>query len=163
MLWAPLMKASTMVNKPKAIGTFAESATLRVVEQFFPDAQREVQHGSADRGDITRCGDFIFEVKGGKQTRQFGDQQLQDWMLEARTEAENYGVKYGVLVTQRAGYGKERAYRWWVYVDLAAFSELVGGYYFTDQVIPLRLELWDFLQMLADRGHTQHEYDAQSA
>lgn len=142
-----------MVNRPKAIGTKAETLTLKFLRLYFPGAQREVLHGGADEGDITNCGDFIFEVKAGKQCLQIGDVKLSGWMREARVEAENRGVPHGFLVTQRAGMGEKNVHRWWIWVDLPVFAELLGGYYFTNDVAPVRLELGVFIQMLADRGH----------
>ena len=55
-----------MTNKPKAIGTFAETAVKNVLLPFFPDADRGAQTGNQDQGDIRHCGQFVFEVKGGK-------------------------------------------------------------------------------------------------
>lgn len=142
-----------MTSRPKQIGTSAESAVLRFLQLYFPQARREVLHGSVDHGDITGCGDFIFEVKAGKQTAQVGDAQLLAWMREARVEAENEGVTHGVLVLQRAGVGAPNAHRWWAFLDFADFAQLVGGYHFTEHIAPVRLELGEFVQMLADRGH----------
>lgn len=151
-----------MTNRPKQIGTSAESAVLRFLQMYFPNARREVLHGSLDHGDITGCDQFVFEVKAGKQTRVVGDAQMLAWMREARTEAENEGVKYGVLVLQRAGVGAPNAHRWWAFIDFADFAELVGGYHFTEHITPVRLELGEFVQMLADRGHIADQEPAAS-
>jgi len=143
-----------MVNRPKRIGTAAESAVLKQIKPYFPDADRIVLSGAADRGDIGRCGAFIFEVKGGKQTAQIGDGKLAKWMEEAEREAKNAGVEYGILVAQRAGFGLPNARRWWVYVRMQDLAVIMNGFYLPGRFATVRLELGDFLDLLADQGFT---------
>lgn len=143
-----------MTNKPKQIGTFAETATLKQVTPYWAEAKRVVQHGSQDRGDIGSCGQFIFECKGGKQCRQIGDKQLAAWMDEAMVEAEHAGVRFGILVTQRPGVGAPNARRWWAHVLTSDLAELVGGSWFPGKFSTVRLELGDLLDLLGDHGYT---------
>lgn len=155
-----------MTNKPKAIGTFAETATRNVLLPYFPDADRGALSGNEDRGDIRHCKQFIFEVKGGKQCREpIGPQQLNEWMEEARIEAKHEGVRFGVLVTQRSGYGAPRAGFWWAYLPAEDFATLVGGHYPNGQAsfVPVRLELWALLEILADMGFTEDTPNAEQA
>lgn len=143
-----------MANKPKNIGTAAETAVLRKVIDYFPDAKRVVQHGNQDQGDIGSCGQFIFEVKGGAQCRQIADKKLAGWMDEAMVEAEHAGVRFGILVTQRAGVGGPNAHRWWAHVLTSDLAELVGGSWFPGKFSTVRLELGDLLDLLGDHGYT---------
>jgi hypothetical protein len=141
-----------MVNKPKQIGTKAETAVLRQITPYFPEASRNALAGHQDLGDIGHCGDFIFEVKGGKQTNQVGDALLAEWMDQATKEALHSGVKYGVLVLQRAGVGGPNARRWWVHIGLADLAEIMGGFYLPGRFATARMELGDFLDLIADQG-----------
>jgi hypothetical protein len=143
-----------MVNKPKQIGTFGETAVLKQVIHYFPDAERLVLHGDKDQGDIGHCGDFIFEVKAGKQCKQIGDGKLAGWMEEALAESEHRGVRFGVLVTQRAGFGAPNARRWWVHLRLEDLAEICGGYHAPGRFAVTRMELGDFLDLIADQGYT---------
>lgn len=143
-----------MVNKPKAIGTFAETAVLKQILPYFPDASRNALAGSGDLGDIGHAGQFIFEVKGGKQTHQIGDGKLADWMAQAQIEASHSGVQFGVLVTQRSGFGAPNARRWWVHLRMEDFAEICGGFYAPGRFATVRLELGDFLDLIADQGYT---------
>jgi hypothetical protein len=127
---------------------------VKQILPYFPTAERLALKGEDDEGDIGHCGDFIFEVKGGKQTKQVGDVLLKTWMTEARVEAENRGVSFGVLVLQRAGFGAPRARRWWVWLDAEDFAELVTGIWAPSGFVPIRMELGDFLDLLADQGYT---------
>lgn len=143
-----------MVNKSKAIGTWGESAVLPQILPYFPQAERLSLKGANDEGDIGHCGDFIFEVKAGAQTKQIGDAKLDAWLDEAKVEAMNRGVAYGVLVVQRHGFGKPRARRWWLYIDAGDLAEIMGGFWEPRTPIVARLELGDFLDLLGDQGYT---------
>lgn len=152
-----------MVNRPKQIGTWGESATLKKVLPYFPRAHRLVLAGQADKGDVFCTEDFIIEVKAGAQTRQVGDATLTKWLGEARQEAVNSGSQWWALVLQRHGYGKDNAHRWWAYVPLqqlitwtqnAGFGiERKSAWRFTD--IPVRMELQELLQLMAEAGQTE--------
>jgi len=87
-----------MVNRPKQIGTAAETAVTRACLPYFPDAERRALHGDADQGDIKLNRDWIVEVKGGKQTIQVGDKQMTKWVNELWAEIGHSGAQYGFLV-----------------------------------------------------------------
>lgn len=145
-----------MVNRPKQIGTAAETAVLRKLFPYFPDAKRVVLHGSDDQGDIDSGDgmDFIFEVKGGKQCSQISDMVLAKWMAEADLERDNARKRFGVLVCQRAGVGAPNAHRWWCYVHLGDLAQITGGFYRPGKFAVARLELGDFLELIADHDLT---------
>lgn len=141
-----------MVNRPKQIGTFAETGVLNAILPYFPRAKRIVLHGSDDQGDID-CGDdadFMIEVKGGKQCVRISDRQLALWMDETDRERDELGKRWGFLVTQRTGYGKPNAHRWWAWVHLGDLASFTGGYYPPGRFAVVRMELRDLLDLLAD-------------
>jgi hypothetical protein len=142
-----------MTNKPKQIGTRAESAVLKVLKLYWPNAKRLVLAGSQDRGDIGDTGDFIFEVKGGVQADRPGDAALAGWMRETNLEAHHSGVHVGVLVTQRKGVGIDNADRWYAWLTLHDLTLIAGDEYIaanSSEVV--RLELRHFLEFAADNG-----------
>ena len=56
-----------MVNKPKQIGTRAETAVARyLAANGFPHAERRTLRGREDAGDITGTPGVCWEVKGGE-------------------------------------------------------------------------------------------------
>jgi len=58
-----------VVNRPRDIGTAAETAVVRVLREYFPEADRSPLRGHHDQGDIRGTGDFIWEVKAGNTAR----------------------------------------------------------------------------------------------
>lgn len=146
-----------MVNRPKQIGTAAETAVLKIVKPYFPDAHRLVLAGRADQGDIRLHDWAILEVKGGKQAQQIGDKLLESWLMEAEVEANHAGVRRGFLITQRAGYGAPNAHRWWVWTRLGTLLDLFSRErreMIADTSV-VRLELGDFLLALVEQGICQ--------
>lgn len=145
-----------MVNKPKSIGTWGETGTLRKVLPYFPRAHRLVLAGQADKGDVFCTEDFIIEVKAGKQTRQFGDVKLTEWLGEADREAFNSKAKWWALVVQRHGYGQPNAHRWWAYVPLTQLTFWsVGTSAFDVTDVIVRLELGELLALMGEAGVTE--------
>lgn len=145
-----------MANRPKQIGTFAEVSVLQVLEPYFPSAKRLVLKGKHDEGDLDAGDDTVimFEVKGGKQCAQVGEKKLAGWMAETDRERDELGKRFGFLVTQRAGYGRPNAGRWWAHVHLGDLAEITGGHYRPGAFAVVRLELRDLLELLADHGYT---------
>lgn len=152
-----------MVNRPKQIGTAAETAVLKIVKPYFPDAHRLVLAGKADQGDIRLNNRFILEVKGGKQAQQIGDVQLAKWMTEANVEAVHASVDWGILVTQRAGVGAPNAHRWWAWLTVGQITTFGSGYGHALGPVasaPVRLELGALLAILVETGMTDAIPDA---
>lgn len=149
-----------MVSRPKNIGTAAESAVLKQITPYFRQAKRLVLAGAADRGDIGDTGDFIFEVKGGHTAERAEPGDIAAWMEEARVEARNSRVPFGVLVTKRKAVGHANARKWWVWLRIEDLAELTGGFYRSGRHVPVRLELGDFLELIADHGYTDAVGDA---
>jgi hypothetical protein len=70
-----------------------------------------------------------------------------------------------VLVLQRSGYGAPRAGFWWAYETVEQLAIFTGGHYPDGQAsyVPVRLELWALLEILADMGYTEDIPDADEA
>ena len=143
-----------MTNKPRAIGTAAETATRKLLNLYWPEADRSPLRGNHDQGDIRGTGAFIWEIKAGNAAREVNSGLLTEWMRQTEVERTNAKVKYGVLVTTRLGYGPARASRWWAWLRVEDFAEIVGGCYLPDAEMPIRLELGALLELLADQGYT---------
>jgi hypothetical protein len=148
-------------RSPKSIGTHAESAVLRQLKPYWPEARREVLHGHRDIGDIVGCGQMMFEVKGGDKARTAGPELVSGWLAETERERQLGGARFGILVMQRSGYGEDRADRWWAVLYANQFSKMLGGET-VDEHAQLRMELGDLLRVMADLDltATQPELDA---
>lgn len=146
-----------MVNKSKSIGTAGETAVVKAVKPYFPQAERLALAGDQDQGDIGHCGEFIFEVKAGHTAENAGDGLLSKWTLETAAEVQNRGVLYGILVLKRKGVGAANAHKWWAYVDVEDLAHWTGGEYIPNRflgTLSVRLELGQLLDLLADLGYT---------
>lgn len=147
-----------MVNKPKQIGTAAETAVTRyLVRNGFPKAERRALMGEYDQGDIN-TGDrrIVIEVKGGNAAKTASDNQIAAWLVETDTERVNARAQVGVLVLQRAGVGAPNAGRWWAVVPSAALTVLCdpsSAYAYDAPVVPVRLTLADTVQLLRWAGY----------
>lgn len=106
-----------MTNRPKQIGTSAETAVVRAaIPLGFPLAERLVLHGAGDIGDVRLAPYVHLEVKGGKAAETASDAQIEAWMLETERELRNAGALAGALITKRKGVGAANAHRWWAHV-----------------------------------------------
>jgi hypothetical protein len=146
------------MNRPRAIGTSAETATVRyLVAHGFPHAERRSLKGALDQGDITGCPGLVIEVKGGEAARSASDGLIADWMAETEAERANARADLGVLVVQRRGVGAGNAGRWWAHVTSDQLAGLLyldapGGYDGRPSV-PVRLLLADVVLMLRWAGY----------
>lgn len=116
-----------MVNKPKAIGTAAESAVVKYIKSLGFDAlsvTRKTLSGNNDLGDVwwnTHLGLVVIEVKGGATAKNASYNQIAAWFNEAEAEASNAAMQMSgwitpLLVTQRSGIGHANAGDWWVWL-----------------------------------------------
>jgi hypothetical protein len=148
-----------MVNRPRNIGTAAESAVRNVLRNYFPEADRSPLRGSRDQGDIRGTGAFIWEVKAGAAakgaatTGETAPGLIVEWLRQTEVERKNAGARFGVLVTVRRGVGAANAARWWAWLSVAALGDILGasGHQNPD---PIRMELGHLLELLADQGFT---------
>jgi hypothetical protein len=107
----------TVVNRPKMKGTAYETSLLPLLREFFPGAERRALSGAKDKGDYILPGAaFALEAKNVKAMA------LGSWLDEATVEAENLGVRYGVVVHKRRG--KTDPSEQFVTMKLQTFLEL---------------------------------------
>lgn len=116
-----------MTNKPKAKGTLAETAVVRVLKDAGFRAKRLTLHGSSDVGDID-CGldEVCIEVKGGHAAEQASDGQIVKWLAETEKERVNAGAKIGILIVKRHRVGPANAGQWWAIMSDTAYCWLMG-------------------------------------
>lgn len=133
-----------MVNKPKNIGTAAESAVRAYAQKNgFPWADRRPLKGNKDEGDILFSPGFIGEVKGGDRARYASDQQVSRWLVETWTERLNAEASLAVLVMAR---WRKPVERWWAVAPSLAL-ELEGP------SVEVRMYLGDFLTYARHLGY----------
>ena len=107
------------MSASKQKGTRAESAVVACLRaNGYPDAERRVLHGAADRGDICNVPGTTIEVKDCKTM------QLAGWVDEANVEAANNGTRVGVVWHHRKGRGDPLD--WYVTMDGRTFLALLG-------------------------------------
>lgn len=103
-----------MTNKPRQIGTAAETAVVRhLARNGWPFAERRALHGNQDRGDITGTPSLCWEVKAGRAAHGASDGQVETWLSELDAVRERVHADVGILVVARSGYGPLRAEHWW--------------------------------------------------
>lgn len=114
-----------MTNRPKAIGTAAETALVRYAQtNGFPGAERLALKGNLDEGDATLCPGAGVESKAGKAAESASDAQVAAWLAEAEVERQNRRADVMVLVLKRKGKGAANAGQWWAYLPSWAFVML---------------------------------------
>lgn len=117
-----------MVNRPKQIGTAAETAVVRAARtNGFPHADRLTLTGRNDRGDIGLCPGVILEVKGGEHAKTASDALIESWLDETETERTHAGAEHAFLVVQRRGVGAPNAHRWWAWWRLTDLRRIKDG------------------------------------
>ncbi|HEY3546255.1 MAG TPA: hypothetical protein VGK17_09200 [Propionicimonas sp.] len=143
------------MNRPKAIGTAAETAVVRAARRLgFPNAERRALRGRHDVGDILLCPGVVLEVKGGQAARSASDGQVSAWLAETERERVNAHAAAAVLVTQRAGVGEPNAERWTAHLRLGQMAGLCGWPLSGPvDTAPLRLSLADALSVLRSAGY----------
>ncbi|MBW0254967.1 hypothetical protein [Cellulomonas sp. PS-H5] len=140
-----------MVNRPKQIGTAAETAVVRAARpRGFPHAGRLTLTGALDGGDVGLCPGVIVEVKGGA-AKDASDGTIDGRLVETERERANAGAAVAFLVTQRPGVGPADAHRWWAWFRLGWVPELATVPPHDGLII--RMQLGDALQLLRAAGY----------
>jgi hypothetical protein len=139
-----------MTNRPKQIGTAAETNVVAYARAYFPAARRQALAGVLDIGDIELTPGLIVEVKAGAAAKHASAKQIGEWIDETKRERDNAKAQTGILVRQRNGYGAVRVGTWWAHVR---FGDIVN--------LPKNMrdcsDIW--MQMtLADALHALHRF-----
>lgn len=80
-----------------------------------------------DKGDIDLIPGsklMMIQCKSGRAAETASDNQILQWLHEAKQQQKNGGYLSSALVTKRKGYGKDRPYMWTVHVELADLSSI---------------------------------------
>lgn len=137
-----------MVNRPKQIGTAAETAVVRYLRgNGFPQVERRALTGAHDQGDVAGIPGVVIEVKGGTAAKTASDLQVTAWLHETDVERTNAKADIGILVLARTGYGPDRAGFWWAVIPCGVLLDR-HPYGF-----PVRLHLRDAAHLLRQRGY----------
>lgn len=111
------------MSREKQIGTaWAQKIAEYLAATGFPYAERRVQYGVNDKGDLTGIPDVVIEAKREQRT------DLSGWLREAHAERENAGARIAAVWAWRRGKGSPAdAY---VLMDGATFVQLLreAGY-----------------------------------
>ena len=146
-----------MTNRPKNIGTAAETAVVRAARAHgFGLADRLTLTGALDRGDIGLCPGVVVEVKGGQAAKTASDGQIEKWLAETERERVNAGADVAILVTARAGIGAPNAHRWWAHWRLSNLVWLQERHVYIPPALvdaPVRLTLAHSLTLLRHAGY----------
>jgi hypothetical protein len=147
-----------MTNRPRNIGTAAETAVVRYLQTHgFPNAERRSLRGILDAGDITGTPGICWEIKAGAAAKTASDGLVAQWLAETEQERVNARADVGVLVLARKGVGAVNAGRWWAVLRLEATDMLAIGYppnFVTDApLIPVRIHLSDTVTWLRHSGY----------
>jgi hypothetical protein len=120
-----------VTNRPKAIGTAAETAVCTYVrENGFGNAERRALRGGKDCGDLTGLGPLVVEIKGGEQARKASDNRIKEWLVETETERANAGADLGLLVVART---RQNVRNWWTVMTVGTYCKILPGGYPTVQ------------------------------
>lgn len=83
------------MSKSRALGTSAETAVVRYLQNWWPAAERRALSGNKDKGDVAGIPSVCIEVKAAKT------QLIGPWQRETLTEMINAGAHACVLVVKR--------------------------------------------------------------
>jgi len=142
------------VNRPRAIGTYAETAVARAARaRGFPAADRIALHGSLDIGDVRLTPDVVVEVKGGEAARWCSDLDVQNWLDQTARERDNAHAAVAFLVVQRGRVGGPNAARLWAYWRLGWIADLSYCQTFTARHVVVRMLLGEALDLVRAAGY----------
>jgi hypothetical protein len=118
-----------MARRPRDIGTEAETAVTRFLQDCGLQADRTGPHGANDIGDVQAdpWRTIIFEVKAGKAAEQASANLIESWMQDTERERKNAGADIGILVVKKKGIGTKRAGQWDAYMRVGDLFGLVAS------------------------------------
>ncbi len=139
------------MNRPRALGTAAESAVVRAITPYFPRAERRQLRGVLDAGDITGTPGVAWSVKGGRAAENASDGDVEAWLERLEAMRVNAKADVGVLVMKRKGIGYANAGRWWAVMPVRVVIGKTYSGVFPQR--PVRLLLSGACELLADAGY----------
>ena len=107
------------MSKSKQKGTFAESAIVDYLKQFWSNVERRALSGSNDKGDIANVPNAVIEIKNQKSYK------IPEWIKETEPERINAGTPYGVLVVKPNKVGITKIDQWWAIMPLEQIVSLL--------------------------------------
>ena len=107
------------MSKSKQKGTFAETAIVEYLKQFWSNVERRALSGSNDKGDIANVPNAIIEIKNQKSYK------IPEWIKETEQERINAGTPYGVLVIKPNKVGITKIDQWWAVMPLEQIVSLL--------------------------------------
>lgn len=137
-----------MTNRPKQIGTAAESAARNwLIGDGWTECHRVAQTGRYDTGDLLICDKplrAIAEVKGGATAEAASAALIENWLDETDTERRHAAAAIGVLIVRRY---RRNVAQWdaWIRMRDLVWLEC-GKYGWSD--IPVRVSLENFSALL---------------
>ena len=123
-----------MVNRPKAIGTWTETQTVKHSRangfggaDEMTHSQRLTLSGANDQGDVALCPGAMIEVKGGARAETASDALVAAFLVETEIERVNRGADIALLVMKRKGKGATSVGQWWAVMPGWTFLWLGRG------------------------------------
>ena len=144
------------MSKSKAIGTRAETAVVNAMRKLgFLSAERHVQKGRYDEGDLWPCPGVIVQVKGGAYARAASDNAIERWAEEAEWQRKNASADVGFVVLQTAGIGEANAHRWRAVMSFNMIVRITGSHsaYHSANLIPVTMTLESACLVLRANGY----------
>lgn len=141
-------------NRSGEIGTAFAAAVVKAIRiNGFGTADRRVQKGRNDEGDLTGTPGIAWECKGGDAARYASDGQIEKWLTETEKERQAAGAVIGVLVVAR---WRHRAEESWAIIPsdtLAALWIATDPSVTITPGLPIRLELAHLCTLLRGAGY----------
>jgi hypothetical protein len=110
-----------MTNRPKAVGTAAETAFVTYLRTHgWPYAERRSLQGGKDKGDTTGHPGLCFEVKVAH-----AQYNVSAWLHELEVEIENAGAHTGALIVKPRGLGATSVGRWHAWMPAWRHEKLI--------------------------------------
>lgn len=121
-----------MANKPKRVGTDAETQVARYMRvRGWPKAKRNPLNGAKDLGDIDPGEPrLVVEVKAKTQKRgaeEGATMPFPEFLRQTEKERVNAGAAVGVCIVKPPGFAHNRMNRWWMLMSSGTFDGLAAA------------------------------------
>jgi hypothetical protein len=118
--------ADVAKQRPKDKGTKAETDVVMWAKKHgFYKAERLVQYGTGDKGDVRISDRVMVQVKDGyTDHKEPTDFQVGQWLDKVDIQRKNGAWMFALLVHKRYGKADPDMWRW--YMDGTTFYDLIG-------------------------------------